>query len=147
MMWFVSWEEPTMNVRLRYLNTATSIALLPLLFFLAPDSVAEETLRLECAPQTFHAVPGEPIRLRLTVQADSAVALRWHVPDQPLLHLRAVERLPVRLAREGAVVYERVVVWQGLEPGAVNIKKLSVETDEQKWLFPEVTVTIRDPAP
>jgi hypothetical protein len=110
-------------------------------------AMAEDNVRLACAPRTFQVVPGEPMRLQLTVRADSAVPFRWYVPNDPLLKLRAVEKLPVRRTREGVVVYARVVVWQGLEPGKVNIKTLAVETKGQKWLFPEVSITIRDPIP
>jgi hypothetical protein len=112
-----------------------------------PVTMAEEKLRLGCTPQTIQVVPGEPLRLRLTVHADSAVPLRWHVPHDPRLKLRAIEKLPVRRTREGVVVYERVVVWQGLEPGTVAIDTVSIETEGQKLLFPQVTITIRDPTP
>jgi hypothetical protein len=95
----------------------------------------------------FEVVPGEPIRLRLTVYADAAIPLRWHIPDDRLLKLRAIEKSPVRRTREGVVVYQRVVVWQGLEPGTVTIKTLSVETKGRKLSFPIVSITIRDPVP
>ena len=105
----------------------------------APAAMAEERTRLDCSPRTFRVVPGEPMRLELTVHADSAEPLRLHVPGDPRLKLRAVEKLPVRQTREGVIVHKRVVVWQGLEPGTITMKTLSVETKGQKRLFPEVT--------
>jgi len=87
------------------------------------------------------------MRLQLTIQTDSAAPFRLHVPNEPLLKLRAIEKLPVRRTREGVVVYQRVIVWQGLEPGTVKIKTLSVQTKEQKLRFPEITITVRDPNP
>ncbi len=66
---------------------------------------------------------------------------------EPLLKLRAIEKLPVRRTRDGVIVHKRVVVWQALEPGTVKIKTLSVETKGQKLLFPEITITVRDPGP
>jgi hypothetical protein len=91
-------------------------------------------------------VPGEPIRVELTVNAESAIPLRLHVPQDPLLTLRAIEKLPVQLSREG-VVYRRVILWQALEPGKVKMNSLSIETKEEKLLFPEITMTVRDPDP
>ena len=140
-------KQEVRGLRPRLPAAVPSGLLYPLLLVLAPAAMGQEKVQLECTPQTFHVVPGEPMRLQLTVQADSAVPFRWHVPAEPLLRLRAIEKLPVRRTREGVVVYERVVVWQGLEPGTVRITTLSIETKKQKLLFPEVTITIRDPAP
>lgn len=123
------------------------LVLLLLTFVLAPATVAQETVRLECIPRTFRVLPGEPMRLELTVRADSAASIRLHVPGHPSLKLRAVEKLPVRRTPQGVIVYKRVVVWQALEPGLVKIDKLSIETRGRKLLFPEVTITVRDPGP
>jgi len=128
-------------------NAARSLAVLALVVGLSSMVAAGESVRLDCAPREFQVVPGEPMRLQLTVCPDSAVPLRWHVPGEPLLKLRAVEKLPVRRTRDGVVVYRRVVVWQGLEPGAVTLRTLSIETRQQKLVFPEVIIVIRDPAP
>ena len=124
-----------------------AFVLLVLATVIAPTTLAEDEVRLECTPRTFRVVPGEPMRLELTVRADSAASVRLHVPGDPLLKLRAIEKLPVRRTPEGVIVHKRVVVWQALEPGSVKIDKLSVETKGQKLLFPEVTITVRDPGP
>ncbi|NLX98691.1 MAG: hypothetical protein GXY83_21230 [Rhodopirellula sp.] len=113
----------------------------------APATAADDRVHLDCTPRTFQVVPGEPMRLELTVQANSAVTIRLHVPDDPRLKVRAIEKLPVQLTREGVVVQRRVVVWQALEPGTFKLKNLSVETSGQKLLLPEVTITVRDPGP
>ncbi|NQT38087.1 MAG: hypothetical protein HQ581_11390 [Planctomycetes bacterium] len=123
------------------------LVLLILTAIFAPATAAQENVRLECTPRTFQVVPGEPMRLELTIRADSAARVRLHVPGDPSLKLRAVEKLPVRRTPEGVIVYRRVVVWQALEPGLVKIDKLSVETRGRKLLFPEVTITAGDPGP
>lgn len=121
--------------------------LLPLLLLFAPATRAHETVRLACSPRTFQVVPGEPVRLELTVQADSAAPLRVHIPADPLLLLRAVEKLPVQRTNEGVIVHKRVVIWQALEPGAVKINAISAETLGRKLLFPEIIITVNDPSP
>jgi hypothetical protein len=92
-------------------------------------------------------LPGEPIRAELTVQADSAAAIRMHVPADPRLRLRAVEKLPVQRIKDRLIVHKRVVIWQALEPGTVRMKAISVETQGRKLLFPEITITVSDPGP
>jgi len=104
-------------------------------------------VRLDCTPRRFHVVPGEPVRLELIVQADSPAPLRWHVPANPSLKVRALEELPVRRTPNGLIVQRRVVIWQGLEPGTLRIKNLAVETGGSKLAFPEVTIIIRNPGP
>ena len=114
---------------------------------MAEGTMAEGTVRLQCVPRTFLVVPGEPMRLEMTVQAHSAASLRWHVPADPLLKLRAFEKLPVRRTSEGLIIYKRVIVWQALQPGTVTMDRLLIETKGQKLRFPEVTITVRDPGP
>jgi hypothetical protein len=124
------------------------LVLFVLTILFTPTTAADkQTIRLDCTPRTFHVVPGEPMRLELTVRADSAASIHLHVPGDPMLKLRAVEKLPVRRTPEGVIVHQRVVVWQALEPGLVKMDKLSVETKGQKLLFPGVTITVRDPGP
>jgi len=148
--WTPPWRSPTRHLWRSMCatgrsGTLASFLLLALLLVLAPATMTEESVRLECTPCTFRVVPGEPMRLELTVRADAAASIRLHVPGDPLLKLRAVEKLPVRRTPEGVIVHKRVVVWQALEPGSVKIDKLSVETKGRKLLFPEVTITVRDP--
>ena len=118
-----------------------------LLLVFAPATMAEENVRLQCTPRTFQVVPGEPMRLELTVRADSAAPIRWHVPADPLLTLRALEKLPMQRTQKGVIVHKRGVIWQALEPGSVKMKAISIETKGRKLLFPEITITVRDPSP
>ncbi len=113
--------------------------------FATATAATQKGVRLECSPRAFEVVPGEPMRLELTVRADSAASVRLHVPGNPSLKLRAVEKLPVQRTPEGVIVHRRVVVWQALEPGSVKMDKLSVETKGRKLAFPEVTINVRDP--
>jgi len=126
---------------------AVSLVLLPLLLLFAPAAMAQENVRLACAPHTFQVVPGQPMRLELTVHADTAAPVRLHIPADPLLVLRAVEKLPVQRTNEGVIVHRRVVVWQALEPGTVKMNAVSVETQGQKRRFPEISITVSDPGP
>jgi hypothetical protein len=128
-------------------GTGTALVLLPLLLLTASTTRADQNVRLACVPRTFQVVPGEPMRLELTVEADSALPLRVHLPADPLLVLRAVEKPPVQRTREGVIVYRRVVIWQALEPGTVTMNDLSIETRGRKWRFPEISITVRDPGP
>lgn len=123
--------------------------ILPVLLLLsfAPASTAEENVRLSCTPRAFQVVPGEPVRVELTVEADSAAPVRLHLPAHPLLKLRAVEKHPVQQSAKGTIVHQRVVIWQALEPGQVKLEALSVETRGRMLVFPEITITVRDPGP
>jgi len=141
------WESTPMTQKKQTPNIATFPMRLTLLLLFASTSLANDGMRLTCEPQSFHVIPGEPMRLQLTVQSDAATSFRLHVPAEPLLKLRTIEKLPVQRTGEGTVIYQRVVLWQGLEPGTVRIKTLSVETQEQTLFFPEVSITIRDPGP
>ncbi len=126
-------------------TTAVPLGLLPLLLWFASVTMAQEHVRVDCAPRTFQVVPGEPVRLELTVEADSAAPIRMHLPADPLLLLRAVEKRPVQRTPEGVIVHRRVVIWQALEPGTVKLKAISLETQGRKWLFPEISILVRDP--
>ncbi len=136
-----------MRFYLSGLGTAVLLVMLPLLLLYTPAAMAQENVRLACAPCTFQVIPGEPMRLELTVEADSAAAVRLHIPADPLLVLRAVEKLPVQRTNEGVIVHRRVVVWQALEPGTVKMNAISVETQGRKQRFPEISITVSDPGP
>lgn len=128
-------------------NAVARLALLLLLLAWTSAAMADEQVHLNCEPRTFRVVPGEPVRLQLTVKADSAAAVHLHIPADPLLRLRAVEKLPVRRTGEGLIVHQRVVVWQALEPGTVTMSDISIETQGRKRRFPEVTILVSDPGP
>jgi len=121
--------------------------LVALLLLIASTASAQETVRLACSPRTFEVVPGEPVRVELTVETDSAAPIRLHVPADPLLRLRAVEKQPLRRTKEGTILHKRVVLWQALEPGSVRIDAISVETRGKQFRFPAITITVRDPGP
>lgn len=121
--------------------------LMALLLFPAAPAMAQEKIDLSCEPRAFHVVAGQPVRVELTVRADSASPIRLHVPADPSLVLRAVEKSPVRLTREGVIVHKRVVIWQALKPGTVKLDSLSVESRGRKLLFPEITVHVGEIGP
>ena len=55
-------------------GTTVPLGLLPLLLWFASVTMAQEHVRLDCAPRTLQVVPGEPVRL--SVQANSAAPIR-----------------------------------------------------------------------
>lgn len=118
-----------------------------LLLLFAPVAVAQGNVGLSCEPRVFTVVAGEPVRVELTVRADSAEPIRLHIPADPSLVLRAVEKPPVRRTKEGVIVHKRVVIWQALAPGAVKVDAISVETKGRKLLFPEITINVGDIGP
>ena len=81
------------------------------------------------------------------MRSDSAASIRLHVPGDPSLKLRAIEKLPVRRTPKGIILQQRVVIWQALEPGVVKVDQLSIEARGQKLRFPEVTIIVRDTRP
>jgi ribosomal protein L11 len=115
------------------------------LLLFAPAAPAQENIRLACTPRTFQVVPGEPVRVEVTVEADSAAPIRMHIPADALLVLRAVEKLPLERTTTGVIVHKRVVIWQAIEPGTVKMNALSVETQGRRLPLPEITITVRDP--
>ncbi len=125
--------------------TAGPLVLLVLLLLSTPRTMAQDDVRVDCKPRTVRVVPGQPVRLELTIRALTAVPIRLHVPADPQLVLRAVEKHPVRRTRKGIIVHKRVIIWQALEPGTVKVNAISVETRGRKRLFPEVTITVSDP--
>ena len=129
----------------RSIGPSLPLGLLPLLLFFASAVQAQDNVRLSCVPRTFQVVPGEPVRVELTVEADSAAPIRLHLPADPLLLLRAVEKLPVQRTAAGVLVHKRVVIWQALGPGAVKLQAISLETQGRKRLFPELTILVLDP--
>lgn len=97
---------------------------------------------LTCEPKSLTGVPGEPLRVTLTVESRSAAPMVLHIPESPLLTLRAVEKFPIRLTTEKTVVQERVVIWQGLEAGTVTLNDLSAEIGGVRFPFPPVKITV-----
>jgi hypothetical protein len=109
--------------------------------------MAQENVRLACEPRTVAVVPGEPVRVEFTVQC------RFGCPGPGSYSCRSVAgvacgREAARAADHGGlIIHKRVVIWQALEPGAVTMKAISVETQGRKRLFPEITITVSDPGP
>jgi len=116
-----------------------------LLSWFAPPATARENVRLSVEPRSVQALPGEPVRLELTILADSAAEVRLHVPADPRLLLRAVERRPVQRTQAGVIVHRRAIIWQALAPGVIEMDAVSVQTRGRKLLFPQITITVSDP--
>lgn len=102
---------------------------------------------LRCEPETLTGVPGEPLKVRLTVESRSAAPVTLHIPEVPLLTLRAVEKFPLHLLKEKTIVHERIVIWQGLEAGTVTLDNLSAEIGGHRFLFSPLKITVVEAPP
>jgi hypothetical protein len=87
-------------------------------------SVAEPVIT--CTPRQLRGLPGEPLRLEISVRTDRAVPIQLRIPHIDLLHLNTVEKTPVQRTKEGRYIRKRTVIWQGLEPGQIAITNLTV---------------------
>jgi hypothetical protein len=119
-------------------------ALVALLLLPGPPATAQEP-HLACVPRRFEVMPGEPVRVEFSIEAHSAEPIHLRIPADSLLLLRAVEKLPLRRTNEGTIVHRRAVLWQALEPGSVTLNAISVEIRGKEYLFPPITITVRDP--
>ncbi len=131
----------------RPVRAAAACAIAALASWGGADAMAEGNIRLSCQPRAFQAVVGEPMRLELAIEADSAAPIRLHIPAHPSLVLRAIEKPPVQRTKEGAILHRRVVIWQALKPGTVKVNAISVETAGRKSLFPEITIRVGEIGP
>jgi len=112
-----------------------------LLFPFLPALAGDQTV-LKCEPPAIRGVPGEPLRVSLTVESPSASQVLIHIPEIPFLSLRAVEKIPVRLSGRGTVIHERIVIWQGLEAGRISLGNLTADIDGKSHAFPPIEITV-----
>jgi len=97
---------------------------------------------LTCTPQTLRGVPGEPLRIELTVETERAAPVQLRVPAVSNLVLRAVEKVPVRRTKAGTFVQKRIVIWQGTEAGSITLTNLTAVFQGLEKNFPMIGITI-----
>jgi len=97
---------------------------------------------LTVEPRELRGVPGEPLRIELTVETVDAVPVRLRIPAVSNLLVRTVERIPIRRTESGRFVHQRIVIWQGLEAETVTLTNLIAETSSGRLTFPEVRITV-----
>lgn len=113
--------------------------ILPLLF--SGIALAGEPV-LTVEPRELRGVPGEPLRIELTVETADAVPVRLRIPAVSNLLVRTAERVPIRRTESGRFVHQRIVIWQGLEAETVTLTNLVAETSSGRLAFPEVRITV-----
>jgi len=85
-----------------------------------------------CEPRELRGMPGEPLRLMLTIETDRITPFRVRIPAVRNLFLRAVEKIPVQRNDKGRYLQQRVILWQGIESGQSSITNLVVEFQSSK---------------
>ncbi len=97
-----------------------------ILITLAAGSALAGEPRITCEPRELHGVPGEPLQLEITITADRASPIHIQIPHIDNLHLRTVEKVPIRRTADGRYMHKRIILWQGLEAGSVTLTNLTV---------------------
>lgn len=97
---------------------------LTVLFLSSVLSVAEPAI--SCNPRELRGLPGQPLRLTVTVETDRAASIQLKIPAVSNLVLRTVEKIPIRRTEEGRYLQQRTILWQGTEPGQTTLTNLTV---------------------
>jgi hypothetical protein len=103
-------------------------------------SIAEP--KLTCTPQTLRGIPGEPLKVELTVETDRVQPIQLMVPPASNLALRTVEKIPIQRTSEGRYIQKRIVIWQGIEAGSTSLTNLAVQAGSETYNFPTLGITI-----
>jgi hypothetical protein len=105
-------------------------------------AVAGGTARISATPRTVTGVPGEPLRVTVTVETERVEPLQLRLPVVSNLVLRAVERIPVQRTRAGRYIQRRVILWQGVASGETTLTNLMAEVGATTNRLPPIAVTI-----
>jgi ribosomal protein L11 len=93
---------------------------------LVSSGLANDAVMLKCDPQVLHGLPGEPLRVELTVETERATAIQLRIPAVSNLVLRTVEKVPIQRTATGRFVQKRIIIWQGIEAGSTTLTNLTV---------------------
>ena len=94
-------------------------------FILAGTSWAgEPTIRRE--PSQLRGIPGEPLKLVITVETDRATPIQLRIPSIQHLILRTVEKTPIQRTATGRYIQERTILGQGIEAGSTTVTNVTV---------------------
>ncbi len=117
------------------------------MFFSVNALAGEPVLTIE--PHALHGVPGEPLRVELSVETSTVTPVRMRIPETSNLVMMVVEKIPVRRTQTGTFVQKRIVIWQGIEAGQTVLTNLTAEIDGAPHLFPAIGITVDavEPAP
>ena len=111
------------------------------LCLLAATLLADEPL-ITCTPQELRGIPGEPLQLKLTVKTDRANPIQLQIPTLTNLFLRTVEKIPIQRTKDGHYIQKRLIIWQGLEAGSINLTNLTIVLQDSKTNAPSVKISI-----
>lgn len=117
------------------------------MFIFATTALAGEPV-LTASPRELRGLPGEPLRVELTVVTPDAQPVRLSVPSASNLVVRTVERIPVQRTSDGRFVQKYTVLWQGTASGSITLTNLTAVFRDKKAVFPAIGITIDavDPA-
>lgn len=112
----------------------------------AATLAAGETV-LTVEPQTLSGIPGEPLRVELTVETGHAAPVQVRIPSVSNLVLRTVEKIPIQRTKTGAYVQKRIIIWQGTEAGTVTLTNMTAVFQGLEETFPNLGITINPVEP
>ncbi|MDD2601291.1 MAG: hypothetical protein PHO37_19070 [Kiritimatiellae bacterium] len=112
-----------------------------LITLLAIGTFAGVELALE--PRSLSGVPGEVLRVELTVEAERAENALLRVPHTSNLVLRAIESYPVERNRHGRFVQKKALLFQGVEAGSCVMTNLLVEINGTLHPMPPLVIEVR----
>lgn len=98
--------------------------------------------RLAVTPQELSGIPGQPLRVELTVETDRAEPVQLKIPAVSNLVLRAVEKVPIQRTKAGTYVQKRIVIWQGVEAGSATVTNLTAVFQTLENVFPNIGITV-----
>jgi len=108
---------------------------------------AAAQVKLTMEPCTLSGMPGEALRIELTLESEGAQSVVLRVPQASNLVLRAVEKYPVARTREGRFVYKRRLLLQGVEAGVTVMTNLLFEVGGEAHCFAPLTIEVRKVTP
>lgn len=117
-----------------------------LLALTAATALAAKPL-LTCTPRELHGIPGEPLKLEVTVETDRVLPVQIRIPSVTNLVLRMVEKIPIQRTENGRYIQKRIIIWQGIEAGSTSLTNLAVHTETDILYFPAVEIAVGDVTP
>ncbi len=120
-----------------------------ILFSLITASALAGEPVITCEPQTLRGVPGEPLRLTITIKTDRAHPIQLRVPALSNLLLRTTEKIPIQRTKTGGYIQKRVIIWQGISSGSIALTNLTIIAEGREVLCPDIIITVDavEPAP
>lgn len=97
---------------------------------------------LTASPRELRGLPGEPLRVELTVVTPDAQPMHLSVPATSNLVVRTVEKNPIQRTADGRFVQKYTVFWQGTASGRITLTNLTAVFRDKNAVFPTIGITI-----